>query len=141
MDRQFETGAKRGQVEGRGRFDLLPTVALEALAKRLEHGAARYGAHNWRRGIPLSSFLDSGMRHMTQLLAGDTSEDHAGAVLFNVAGFIDTLAAIERGELPPSLDDRYRPSPARPFLDQVAHADDEPSPEPSPERSIWEQVV
>ena len=116
MDRQFETGARRGTVEGRGRFDLIPPAALAALAKRLEYGATRYGAHNWRKCIPLSSYLDSGMRHMTQLLAGDTSEDHAGAVLFNVACYFETLAMIERGELPASLDDRYRPqaSPASP---------------------------
>lgn len=103
---QFNTGAARDCAYGKGRYDLLPVAAIKALSRRLEDGAIKYSDRNWEKGIPLSRFLDSGLRHFFQLLDGDTTEDHAAAVLWNVAGYISTLDWIERGVLPPTLDDR-----------------------------------
>ncbi len=91
---------------GKGRFDLIPNEALTALALRYERGAEIYGETNWMKGIPIRRCLDSAMRHLVAVSSGDTSEDHAAAVLWNVATIMATLAMVERGELPKELDDR-----------------------------------
>ena len=71
----------------------------------MEKGAAKYADRNWEKGMPLSVFLDSALRHTFKLLAGQTDEDHAAAALFNVSGFIWTQEQIANGRLPESLND------------------------------------
>jgi cytochrome c peroxidase len=103
--RQFETGAVRDAAEGKGFFHCLPFEALEAAAKLYEAGAKKYGKNNWQKGMPLSVFLDSLLRHALKLANGWKDEDHAAAVCFNVFAFIWTAAKVKSGELPKSLDD------------------------------------
>lgn len=86
--REFDTGAVRDMQEGKGRFDLVPPLALMRLARHYEAGAKKYGERNWEKGIPNSSFIDSAIRHMMQYLAGDRSEDHLAAAAFNVFGIM-----------------------------------------------------
>lgn len=86
--RVFATGARRNSAEGKGRYDLLPPEAIDALAKRFEYGAKLHGANNWRKGIPNSSLFDSALRHLFQALADNTDEDHLAACLWNVAVLI-----------------------------------------------------
>lgn len=102
---EFSTGAKRDFQDGKGRYDLIPTIALERLALHYEKGAKIYGENNWRKGIPLSRFLNSAIRHILQCLDGREDEDHAAAALFNICGFIYTKHAIGCGRLPSSLSD------------------------------------
>lgn len=116
---EFETGARRDVQDGKGRFDLLDFYALQRLAIHLEKGAAKYGEHNWRKGIPLSRFLSSGARHLHQLIDGQTDEDHAAAVLFNLCGFIWTQREVREGRLPASLNDLPTQNPVT-HLDPAA---------------------
>jgi len=104
---EFGTGAHRDTQEGKGRYDLIPTIALKRLAIHYENGANAYGENNWKNGMPLRRFLDSAMRHLQQCLDGKEDEDHAGAVLWNVCGFIYTQQAIKDGKLPKELDNLY----------------------------------
>jgi len=104
---EFGTGAHRDTQEGKGRYDLIPTIALKRLAIHYENGANAYGENNWKKGMPLRRFLDSAMRHLQQCLDGKEDEDHAGAVLWNVCGFIYTKQAIKDGKLPEELDNLY----------------------------------
>jgi hypothetical protein len=101
----FPTGAHRDAKRNKGRFDLIPYEPLLRLARLYERGAELYGARNWQKGIPLSSYLSSAARHLAQLTAGWDDEDHAAAVLFNVMGYMWTREGIEMGELPASLAD------------------------------------
>lgn len=101
---EFPTGAVRDIQEGKGRFDLLPPYTITRLAKHYEGGAKKYNDDNWRKGIPTKRFADSALRHLFQYLDGERSEDHLAAVLFNVAGIIETQEMIKRGILPPELD-------------------------------------
>lgn len=55
--------------------------------------------------------MSSAKRHLDQLVAQDTTEDHAAAVLWNVAEFLHTLTRIEEGRLPKELDDRAEGDP------------------------------
>ena len=86
--RVFSTGARRNNSEGKGRFDLLPIEAINALAKRFEYGAKLHGDNNWRKGIPNNSLYDSALRHLFQALSGAVDEDHLAACLWNVSVLI-----------------------------------------------------
>lgn len=62
--------------------NILPTMMLH-LALHFQHGAEKYGPRNCEKGIPLWSFIDSGMRHWNQYLLGRTDEDHYIATVWN----------------------------------------------------------
>jgi len=101
---EFSTGAHRDTQSGKGRFDLIPTIALKRLARHYESGANEYGENNWKYGIPLRRFLDSSLRHIIHCLDNKDDEDHAAAVLWNICAFIYTKDAIDRGILPEKLN-------------------------------------
>jgi len=102
---KFESGAVRDLRSGKGRFDLVPPAVLRALAIHFEKGAIKYGDRNWEKGIPLSKFLDSAMRHLVQVIDGRNDENHAISALWNMICYYETLLKIQRKELPKSLDD------------------------------------
>lgn len=83
---EFPTGAVRDMGKNKGRCDLLPMVALLRLSRHYEAGAAKYGLRNWEKGIPVSSFMDSALRHLMCYMAGWDDEDHLAAAAFNVLG-------------------------------------------------------
>ena len=60
----FETGAVRDAMNGKGLPSLIPTCALRSIAKRFEDGATKYGRDNWMKGIPLSRYCDASHRHL-----------------------------------------------------------------------------
>jgi hypothetical protein len=103
--RTFETGAKREVAAGKGRFDLIPPTPMRRLAVHYANGGAKYGDRNWEKGLPLARFLDSAERHMNDFKAGDRSEDHLAAILWNIAGYIETEKRIQDGKLPATLRD------------------------------------
>lgn len=103
--REFGTGSVRDKRGGKGRFDLLPPFALQALARHYEKGCQKYGERNWERGQPVSVYLDSAMRHINEFMMGLTDENHLIAACWNVMSAYDTLERIERGLLPAELDD------------------------------------
>ncbi len=101
----FLTGAVRDAQEGKGRMDLLPVRAIFEVAKVFEEGARKYASRNWERGIPLSRFMDSALRHTMKHLRGDRDEPHAAMGCWNLLCAIDTQMRIEEGLLPPELND------------------------------------
>lgn len=102
---EFNTGARRDTQAGKGRFDLLPPRAIKRLAKHYENGARKYGDRNWEKGMPLSRFMDSAMRHMFKTLEGQKDEDHLIAAAWNVLCVAELQERIEEGLLPKELDD------------------------------------
>lgn len=109
--REFSTGSVRDAETGKGRYDLVPPGPLLRLAQLYERGAAKYGDRNWEKGQPLMSFLCSAERHLGKLKMGESTEDHAAAIAWNVFGYMFTLARIKAGRLPGSLDDRPEATP------------------------------
>lgn len=81
------------------------TPAMKRLAGVYERGAEKYGENNWQKGMPISRYLDSGCRHITQAIGGEQDEDHLGQGLWNVFSVMHTEVVIERGLLPDTLDD------------------------------------
>jgi len=102
---QFDSGARRDSIDGKGRFDLLPMFALEEVAKLFEAGARKYAARNWERGMPLSRYADSALRHLAKAMRGQTDEAHLVAACWNLLCLLDTKQRIALGILPTELDD------------------------------------
>ena len=59
------------------------TIFLE-LSQHFEEGAKKYGENNWQKGIPISCYIDSGVRHYIRYLRGDKDERHDLAFLWNM---------------------------------------------------------
>lgn len=86
---EFATGMVRDTQDDKPRYDLLDRAFLKRGAELMARGAKKYGENNWRKAATeeeLSRFKASAVRHMFQWLDGDTSEDHAAAVAFNLSG-------------------------------------------------------
>lgn len=93
---QFPTGMQRDTQAGKPRFDLVMPLGqpfeeqmLTRWAGLMARGAEKYDDRNWEQAATqaeLDRYLASGFRHFVQWLAGETDEDHAAAVFFNIAG-------------------------------------------------------
>lgn len=79
-------------------FDNRETAILE-LSKHYEEGAEKYAENNWRIGISVSRYIDSGVRHFLKYIREDKDERHDRAALWNIVGAIWTM------ENKPELDD------------------------------------
>jgi hypothetical protein len=101
----YLTGAVRDASEGKGHFHSIPPGALRRIAKRFEDGAKKYSKNNWMKGIALSHYQDSLIRHTLAWAEGDQSEDHVGAILWNAAAMDWTETQIKAGKLPAELND------------------------------------
>lgn len=67
-----------------------PADAVLELSKHFEDGAKKYGEYNWQKGLPLSSFVNSGVRHYLKWLRGDEDERHDRAFMWNIVCLIWT---------------------------------------------------
>jgi len=99
------TGAKRNSRRGKGRFDLVPLVALVRWAFKMEDGGIIYGERNWEKGMPLSRFVDGALRHIVQAAVGMHDEDHLAAALFNIGCWMHGEQMIESGDWPREYND------------------------------------
>lgn len=97
--REFETGAVRDIAEGKGDMFSLPPAAILRLSKHYELGAKKYTRLNYMKGIPISSFMDSALRHIFKYLDGWDDEDHLAAAAFNILG------AMQMEERNPDMQD------------------------------------
>jgi hypothetical protein len=63
--------------------DNYETACLE-VSKHFEQGAQKYGENNWQKGIPVSCYLDSAVRHYLKWRRGDADEPHNRAAIWNI---------------------------------------------------------
>ena len=103
--REYATGSVRDVRTGKGRYDLIPPSSLKRLAIHYENGAVKYGDRNWEKGQPLSSYIDSMLRHGQDYLSGDRSEDHLAAVAWNAFAAMYTEMMCRRGDYPKEFGD------------------------------------
>lgn len=102
----YDSGMVRDTQDGKARFDLLRPqgVPYEAqfmtrVAMLMTRGAGKYGFRNWEKANSeeeIERFENSAERHMQQWLAGETDEDHAAAVVFNLLAAETTRWKIEQ---------------------------------------------
>lgn len=93
---QFDSGMVRDTTTGKIEYwRTLDGPLLERWALHLTKGAVKYpdmrpGVPNWTLAegeAEAVRFRDSAFRHFLQWMHGDTDEDHAAAVIFNLNGF------------------------------------------------------
>lgn len=82
----FTSGAQRDMHEGKGDMASVPWEAILRLSVHYENGAKKYERWNFRKGIPVSSFIDSACRHLAKYQCGCDDEDHLAAAAFNILG-------------------------------------------------------
>ena len=61
------------------------------VSKHYEEGAEKYGEHNWEKGIPAHSYIDSALRHYFKYKRGDDDEPHDRAFVWNILGLMWTI--------------------------------------------------
>lgn len=86
----FNSGFQRDVNNGKPRYDLIPHEMLTRLAELMARGAEKYNANNWRLATTeeeIQRFKESAYRHFIQWFRGDTDEDHAAAVQFNINAY------------------------------------------------------
>ena len=62
----------------KARWDLLPSDALEEVAKVMTHGAKKYSARNWEKGMAWSRPFAAMMRHAWSWWRGETIDPETG---------------------------------------------------------------
>lgn len=128
-NRDFKTGAVRGEDAGKGKPSLLPLVAvclvskvtggpsnlpwtgLVEVSKVFEAGCHKYAARNWEKGMPLHCFVDSAERHLGKYLRGDQDEPHVVQYAWNLLCLLQMHVWVHRGDRPYDLyevpDDKH----------------------------------
>lgn len=61
------------------------------VAIHFEEGAKKYGEHNWEKGLPLNSYIDSATRHLMRHISGMTDERHDRAFIWNILAYAYTV--------------------------------------------------
>lgn len=61
-----------------------PQTMLLELSKHFAAGCEKYGENNWKKGIPVKSYINSGVRHYLKWLRGDKDEPHDRAFVWNI---------------------------------------------------------
>lgn len=61
------------------------------VAIHFEEGAKKYGEHNWEKGLPLNSYVDSATRHLMKHVSGMTDERHDRAFIWNILAYAYTV--------------------------------------------------
>jgi len=103
------TGALRESKEGKGLPHLLLAGyprALKALSKHMDCELGR--ERNWEKGLPESSLISSGFRHLLGYTSGvseDTAEYNLVALLWNVMCLVETYYRVGDGVMPEELLD------------------------------------
>jgi hypothetical protein len=102
---EYESGMRRDLQDGKPRFGLIfpegvpyQDQLLTRFAELLARGAEKYGENNWQLANSeeeLKRFRESGLRHMIQWACGETDEDHATAVIFNLMAYENTKRKLE----------------------------------------------
>ena len=101
----FDSGMQRDVTEDKIDYTLaFDGPMFERYAKHLTLGAKKYSARNWMKAnsaTEMDRFRQSAVRHFVQWLRGDTDEDHAAAVIFNINGYEFVRAQIANGGVLP----------------------------------------
>lgn len=88
---QYVSGMVRDTSESKTDYTLVfDGPMFKRWAEHLTKGAVKYEKRNWLKASAPSEqlrFKESAMRHMIQWFDGDTDEDHAAAVIFNLNGY------------------------------------------------------
>jgi len=97
----FNTGAQRDVPFGKGKYQLVSPIAIKRIADILEKGAIKYS----EKGMPISRYIDSALRHLYQYVEGKRDEDHLGQAFWNLHSALHGEEMIKRGIWPKEMYD------------------------------------
>ncbi len=90
----YASGMRRDTQEGKAHVTLLIPLGvpyneqfLIRCAMLMSRGMEKYGWRNWELAdsdVELERFKGAALRHLMQWITGETDEDHAAAVVFNL---------------------------------------------------------
>ena len=72
----MSTGVKHDS--GKPAMELIDADAMEDLARVLEFGRRKYGAHNWRGGIGIGRLIGAALRHTFAFMRGEDTDPESG---------------------------------------------------------------
>lgn len=94
---------------GKLRFDLVPAVPLEDLARIYTYGSQKYADRNWEKGIEWGRIFAAMMRHLWAFWRGETVDLESGMPHMAHAAW-GCFTLLEYMRTHPELDDRPRQS-------------------------------
>lgn len=104
-----EESIKRGQGtkhdEDKPPMALIPPEAEEEEAKVWAHGAAKYGVHNWRKGLKSVRILSALRRHTSAIIRGEDRDPETGCLHAAHIRCCAAMLIVFAGRR--ELDDRY----------------------------------
>ena len=93
---KFKTGAIRDTSDGKE--DYIETISWRAFKRYAQYMTGKkkkYGSGNFKKGIPITSYEQSLVRHLQKYLANkyeggtdEKEEDHLSAMVFNLFGIM-----------------------------------------------------
>lgn len=92
---------------------------IQELAIHFQKGAEKYGERNCEKGIPLWSFMDSGLRHMNQWFLGISDENHYISAIWNFVMAIWTIKTHPERCVMPGIDDDPKSKREEEFSDTL----------------------
>lgn len=105
--------------DGKLPLGLIPPEAQLAEAAILRHGAAKYGKHNWRKGLEYSRVIDAALRHIMAWIGGEDLDAESGlSHLAHARCCLGFLIAYEASG--PQNDDRHRINAQDPVMPKVS---------------------
>jgi len=108
----FASGAQRDARKGKGAFHWMPWDAVFLVSRIYEDGnigrtkdlESPGDDRNWENGMPIQTFVQSAINHLTAYLSGDRSEAHLPQAGWNVINAIQTSIWVYMGWRPASLN-------------------------------------
>lgn len=96
--------------EDKTKWHLLAWSALEPVVRVMEHGAAKYGKNNWRKGREVTDYVDAVYRHLISWLTVRSKDEETGIshLAHAVCNLMFLLYQEQRPELYSQLDNRRR---------------------------------
>lgn len=76
-------------------FRNVPFEGLRRVAEHFRKGALKYSSRNWEKGMHLSRFRSSAMRHLMQFIHNMNDEPHLDAAVWNLVCYIETFYNIQ----------------------------------------------
>lgn len=100
----FDTGAIRDNDAGKEDYvETISWTGLRRFAQYMTEKKKKYGAGNFKKGIPIESYEKSLLRHVQKYLANkyegediEKAEDHISAIIFNALGILHEEERLKR---------------------------------------------
>ena len=104
--REFETGAIRDLDDTKEDYvETISWTAFKRYAQYMTGKKMKYGAGNFKKGIPIDSYEQSLLRHVQKYIENkyeegvvEREEDHLAAMVFNIFGIMHEEARVNKNE-------------------------------------------